>query len=222
MLTSNNDFPLASDSLTAVSAYVIEPFDKLDLKIFSNDGFKLVDITQNYVSNTGPEQVIYVINQSGDVKLPVIGYVNLKGLTVEQAERMLEKQYERYFNQPFVSLKVLNRHVTVFMGDGKGQVVMLQNENTTLFDVLAAAGGISDLAKAYRIKIIRGDPKSPSVFMADISKMETVKQGNIRMMSNDIVQVEAVPNYGGRLYQRAFPIVGLLTTFLLVLNLVKA
>ncbi|MFM8432970.1 MAG: polysaccharide biosynthesis/export family protein, partial [Bacteroidota bacterium] len=205
MLKSDKEFPLASDSLNAVAAYVIEPFDKIDLKIFSNDGFKLVDITQNYLTNTGPEQVIYVVNQTGDVKLPVIGYVNLKGLTVEQSERMLETKYERYFNQPFVSLKVVNRHVTVFMGDGRGQVVPLVNENTTLFDVLAAAGGISDLAKAYRIKIIRGDPKSPAVYLADISTMGNVSQGNIRMMSNDIVHVEAVPNYGGRIYQRAFP-----------------
>jgi polysaccharide export outer membrane protein len=222
MLKGKDEFPLATDSLNTVSAYLIESFDKLELKIFSNDGFKLIDITNSYISNAGPEQVIYVVNQQGDVKLPVIGYVNLKGLTVEQSERMLETKYERYFNQPFVSLKVVNRHVTIFMGDGKGQIVPLQNENTTLFDVLAAAGGITDLAKAYRIKIIRGDPKNPSVFLADVSKMEGVRYGNIRMMSNDIIHVEAVPNYGGRIYQRAFPIIGLLTTFLLVLNLVKA
>ena len=221
ILVSKEPLPLATDSLTAVGVYTIEPFDKLDLKIFSNDGFKLVDIT-SYSYTTGiADKVDYIVNEAGEVKLPVIGYVNLKGLSIEQAERALEKKYERYFNQPFVNLKVTNRHVIVFMGDGKGQVIPLLNENTTLFDVLAAAGGITDFAKAYKIQIIRGSNKNPQIFIADVSKIEGLKYGNIRMLSNDIVHVEAVPNYSGRIYQRFFPIIGLLTSALLILNFVK-
>ncbi len=147
--------------------------------------------------------------------------MNLLGLTVEQSERLLETKYERYFNQPYVNLKVLNRTAIVFMGDGQAQLIQLQHENTTLFEVLAAAGGITELAKAYRIKIIRGDVKHPVVYHADVSSIEGIRDGNIKIMSNDIIHVEAIPNYGGRIYERLFPIIGLATTTLLILNLLK-
>lgn len=220
ILVTREDFPVLADSLNSTGPYVLSPFDKLDLNIYSNDGFKLVDITNpNYV--VGKEKVEYVLNENGDVKLPVIGYVNLRGLTVEQSERLLETKYERYFNQPYINLKVLNRTAVVFMGDGKAQLVPLEHENTTLFEVLAAAGGITDLAKAYRIKIIRGDAKNPTIYHADVSTVDGVHDGNIKIMSNDIIHVEAIPNYSGRIYQRLFPIIGLITTTLLVLNLLK-
>ena len=220
ILVSKEDFPVLADSLNSTGPYVLAPFDKLDLNIYSNDGFKLVDITNpNY--SVGKEKVEYVLNENGDVKLPVIGYVNLRGLTVEQSERLLETKYERYFNQPYVNLKVLNRTAVVFMGDGKAQLVPLEHENTTLFEVLASAGGITDLAKAYRIKIIRGDVKNPTIYHADVSTVNGVRDGNIKIMSNDIIHVEAIPNYSGRIYQRLFPIIGLATTTLLIINLLK-
>ena len=194
MFITHDTFPMASDSINVTGSYTISPFDHLDLKIFSNDGFKLIDITGSTSSTIGTDNVEYVLNVNGDVKMPVIGMVNLKGLTVEQAERLLEGKYERYYNQPFVHLKVLNRFAIVFMGDGKGQVVQLTHENTTLYEVLAMAGGITDFAKAYRIKIIRGDSKSPQIFQADVSTLHTIDSGNLKIMSNDIIHVEAVPN----------------------------
>lgn len=220
ILVTKQEFPVLADSLNSTGPYTIMPFDKLDLNIYSNDGFKLVDITNpNYT--VGKEKVEYVLNENGDVKLPVIGYVNLKGLTVEQSERLLETKYERYFNQPYVNLKVLNRTAIVFMGDGEAKLIPLDHENTTLFEVLAAAGGITELAKAYRIKIIRGDLKSPTVYHADVSNMQGIRDGNLKIMSNDIIHVEAIPNYGGRIYERWFPLIGLTTTVFLIINLLR-
>lgn len=220
MLLSKEVFPLATDSLNTSGPYVISPFDHLDLKIFSNDGFKLVDITGSNSATLGAEGIEYVVNQNGDVKFPVIGTVNVKGLTIEQTERMLETRYEKYYNQPFVHVKVLNRSAIVFLGE-KGQVVPLNHDNTTLFEVLALAGGLTEYDKAYRIRIIRGDPKNPTIYQADISSMAGVNSGNVKILSNDIIHVDAVPNYGGRIYQRAFPIVGLLTSVLLLITLLN-
>lgn len=221
LLVSDKDYQFSTDTIDTVTAYVIAPFDKLELRIFSNDGFKLIDVTANTARGQFDNEVEYVINSKGETKLPVIGMVHLAGLTVEQASRMLENRYEKYYNQPFVSLKVNNRRAIVFMGDGNGKLVPLDNENSTLYDVLASAGGITELAKAYRVKVIRGDLRKPMVFLVDVSKMENLQQGSMKIMSNDIIHVEAVPDYTGRLYKRVAPLIALLTATLLVINLLQ-
>ncbi|MFM2135822.1 MAG: hypothetical protein RL021_1222 [Bacteroidota bacterium] len=221
MFKTSEHFPSASDSLNSVGSYVLAPFDHLTLSIFSNDGFKLIDIANQGYMDLRNSYVEYVLNEKGSVKLPVIGYVDLKGLTIEAAERLLESKYDRYFNQSYVHLEVMNRQAIVFIGDGKGQVVPLKHENTTLFEVLALAGGITDLGKAYRIQIIRGEGPNPKIYQADVSEMSGVAAGKVYIQSNDIIHVDAYPNYLSRFNQRLLPFFGILTTFLLVLNLTK-
>ena len=48
-----------------------------------------------------------------------------------------------------------------------------------------------------------------------------IADGKIYIQSNDIIHVEAFPNYLGRMNQRLLPLFGILTTVLLILNLTR-
>ena len=68
----------------------------------------------------------------------------------------------------------------VFPGaGGEGKVVNLENENTTLIEALALAGGITNTGKANKIKVIRGDLRNPKVMLVDLSTIEGMKQSNM-------------------------------------------
>lgn len=221
MFTTDQRYPFAVDSLADAKAYVIAPFDHVTINVFSNDGFKLVDVVSQGYVDISRQVIEYVLNADGAVKLPVVGTVVLKDLTVEQAERLLEEKYNRYFNQSYVHLSVLNRKAIVFIGDGKGQVVPLTHENTTLYEVLAMAGGMTDYAKAFRVNIIRGEGKDSKIYSADLSTMEGIRSGKVYIQSNDIISVEAYPNYLFRLNQRILPLLGIVSTTLLLLTLIN-
>src|SRR4051812_5716122 len=54
--------------------YYIRVEDQIEMQIFSNDGFKLVDVTSSTLTmGNVDEQLPYVVDEKGDVKLPVIG-----------------------------------------------------------------------------------------------------------------------------------------------------
>jgi len=227
MFVTPDGFSYATDSTqkNISTTYLIQPYDRLEMHIFSNDGFKLVDITSNGANPNGivteGTGISYKVDEDGEVKLPIIGKTHIRGFTVDSAEALLEKKYARYFNEPFVLLKVINRHVLVFQGDGgKGTVVTLQNDNTTLFEALAAAGGIPDWGRSYQIKIIRGDLKNPEIHLVNIFSVEGLRNSELRVLSNDIIYVDAGPNYKQRLLLQITPVVGILTSLLLILNLV--
>ena len=67
--------------------YLIAETDFIEMRIFTNDGFKLVDITQNTSTGSGqPESIQYLVEPGGEVKFPLIGKVNLKGKTIRELE----------------------------------------------------------------------------------------------------------------------------------------
>lgn len=225
MFQTADNFQYASDTMQAKkTSYQLGEGDRIEMHIYSNDGFKLVDVTSSQNANqlNMIPNITYLVEPDGMVKLPILGKVYVKGLTVSETEDTLQKKYARYYNDPFVMVKVTNRHVLVFQGDGgRGTVVNLQNDNTTLLEALAQSGGIPDNGRAYRIKILRGDLKNPQVHLVDISTLDGLKKSEIRVLSNDIIYVEAAANYKQRIWQQLTPVVGIITAVLLVVNIVQ-
>lgn len=189
-----DDFPVAPDS-----QYVISKDDIIDFRLMANDGIRLIDIigaerisAQGSMQNQAQHQE-YTVEYDGTVKLPVIGRVKIAGLTKRAAEDSLEKLFEPIYKNPYVQLKVTNKRVTVFPGGlGTAKIVPLTNQNITLFEALAFAGGIDPDGKAYKIKLIRGNLKKPYVFLIDASSIETIQNADLVLQADDIIYVEPV------------------------------
>jgi len=67
--------------------------------------------------------------------------------------------------------------------------------------VIASAGGLPAQAKAYRIRVLRGDLNNPTVFDIDLSTVEGMKKANLTMMGNDVIYIESRYNYNDVLSQ---------------------
>jgi polysaccharide export outer membrane protein len=221
MFKTSKDFTFSTDSANKQSVdYLIAPEDHLDMKIFTNNAFRLVDFSQGTIMSN--QASYYLVEGDGYCKLPLIGRVFLKGMSVRQAEKILEEKYSVYFVTPFVMIRILNRQVLVFPGDGgTGTVINLQNENTSLLEALTMAGGVHSRGKAYKIKLIRGDLKNPQIFAIDLSTVEGMKKSNLTVQAKDIIYVEPSPDYSSKVLAQLTPYIGILTTILLVVNLLK-
>lgn len=224
MFQTEKNYPYANDSLSKqATQYLVAEEDLISLRIFTNEGFRLIDVTQGSIGGGGTtESMGYLVEPDGKVKLPLIGRIYLKGMNVQQAEKFLEEKYSFYYNSPFVTLRVINRHVLVFSGDGGlGTVISLANENTNVVEALTLAGGILSRGKAYKIKIIRGDLKNPQVFFVDLSTMDGIKKSNLIVQSKDIIYVEPSPDYSTKVLSQLTPFIGILTSALLIVDILK-
>jgi polysaccharide export outer membrane protein len=198
--------------------YKIQPFDKLEVRIYANDGFKLVDVSQ--ITTQAQANIEYLVEYDGQVKLPTIGRVELSGKTLREAESFLENKYKEFFVDPFVVLRVTNKRIIVFSGGAaNGKVIPLDNENYTLIEAIAESGGISDFSKSHKIKLLRGDLNSPQVFMFNIRDLKDMKTANFLLQANDIIYVEARPKYASRIIGELSPYLSLLTSALFVYGL---
>lgn len=230
MLKTGKGYKFATFPPSQPVEYKIAPNDLLSFQIFSNDGFKLIDVTTITEGGTtgfpGYMQqgsgIKYNVEFDGTVKMPLLGHTMLKGLTVRQAEAFLEEKFASFYNKPFVLLEVTNRKVTIFPGsEGAARVVALKNENTTLLEGLAEAGGISNSGKAYKIKLIRGDLKDPLVYLVDLSTIEGMKQADMVLQANDIIYVEPSLRIDKDIMGEILPYLTFITTMVLFFQFVK-
>ena len=142
-------------------------------------------------------------------------------MTIREAEFMLEEKFAEYYKKPFVMLNITNQRVIVFPGKGgDAKVIQLANNNTTLLEALALAGGIST-GKAKRIKLIRGNLKDPKVYLIDLSTIEGMKQADMVIQANDIIYVEPRLKVASTILAELTPIIGVFTSILLIISLLQ-
>jgi len=220
MFKTSNNYSY-SEFKTLEKEYTIKPFDELEIKVFTNKGDKLIDFeSTNTQQKTSP--LTYNVEFDGKVKLPSLNRIEISGLTKREAELKLENEYKKYFIDPFIVLSVVNRRVIVFSsGSTKGQVIVMKNDNYSLIEALADAGGISGFSKAYKIKLLRGDLNNPEVFLFKLRKLEDMKNVNFLLKSNDIIYVEERPVYASKFLVEVAPYLTLFTSMLTLYAILK-
>ncbi len=216
MFMTDEDYPIAEFE-PSEKEYEIKPFDKLALRITTNDGFSLIGLgdNQQMVGNNRERQrgLEYLVEYDGQIKLPTLGRVNISGKTIREAESYLENLYAEFYKEPFVLIEVTNRKVIIFKDGGtKGTVLTIPTENLTLVEALAQSGGITEISKSYQIKLIRGDiTGDPKVYYYNISHLKDLQGTNIYLEANDIIYIESKPKYVNRVLTEISPYITLLT-----------
>lgn len=213
----NYNYDKLIDSLARID-YKIAPNDAIIYRVFTNDGFKLIDLASS--SNTFRNDIDVVVESDGTIKMPLIGRLPVQGLSIVEAEKLMEEKYSEYYVKPFVTLKVNNKRVIVFPGSsGSAKVLTLTNNNTTVLEAIASSGGIPEDGKAYKAKLIRNNPditKKPFVYLLDLSRIEGLAIGNSKVQANDIIYVEPRYRPVKTLITEIAPLLTLITSLLIL------
>lgn len=205
----------------------IQPNDIIEFRLFANDGFKMIDLVSEGAGRQAMflNRMVFTYNVEFDglVKLPLLGRVPVRNLTVREAENYLESLYVEFYNRPFVQINVVNRRVVVFPGGGSdARAVDLENNNTTLLEAIGMAGGLARRGDARKVKLFRINPNGGrDIFQFDLSTIEGVKAADIVLQGDDVIYVQPNPELARQALYDLQPVVTLLTTILLVVGLVR-
>lgn len=225
MFRSPKETDTASDSILFQPAveYTISHDDKFSFILYTNGGQRIVEQMAGMDKAVGQAEVPeYLVRQDGTAELPVIGVIKVGGLTVKECEDTLAVLYSKEYQDPFVQLKVTNQRVIVFPGNGSdAKVVPLQNNNTTLMEAIAQAGGIADRGRADRVKIMRQVNGRREVFLLDLSTIEGLKYADIVVQANDYIYVEPSEQLTKEVVAEAAPIVSLLSSALIIFTVIS-
>jgi polysaccharide export outer membrane protein len=132
------------------------------------------------------------VSSTGDLYLPLIDYVHVGGLTIEDAERVIERRLDQggFVRNPHVQLFVADYAsdgVSVLGEVNKAGVYPVLGEQT-LFNVISAAGGLSDRAGKSMTVTHRAQPDKP-VTVPVSHNLEDHPESNVPVYAGDTIMV---------------------------------
>jgi len=217
--TEQGNYPqdLEYASMLAERNYRIQINDRLDIKVYTNEGERIIDPDYELQkdlnrNNLQREEGYYYIQKDGQVKIPMIGEISLEGLTLREAEELLEREFGNYYKDPYVILKYVNKRV-ILLGAAGGHVIPLENEGMNLLEVIALAGGIDEDSKVHNIRLIRGDLKDPEVQIIDLSTVQGLQSADLKVYSGDIIYIEPVVRVFSESTRELIPVISIITSF---------
>jgi polysaccharide export outer membrane protein len=136
------------------------------------------------------------VGNAGDIYLPLIDYVHIGDLTVEEAQALIEKRLE---DGGFVR----NAHVTIFLDESASQGVTLLGEinkpgiyqalgDRRLYDLISQAGGFTPTA-GRKISIARQHGQSEAMTVNLPRNLADDLQDDIEIMPGDTIVVPRAP-----------------------------
>ena len=204
---------------------IIAPNDRVDITVYIQAGEGSQQMTSMLTSRevststSIQENIGLLVTQKGTVRLPLIGSINIAGLTQDQASEFLIKEYKKFIRNPYVLVEIKNQRVIV-IGEVKNPgIVPVTNGTMNIIEAIARSGDITDFASRTDIKIIRGDLRRPEIRSIDLTSMDALSLSSLYLKPNDIVYVQPKPIKGfNRVFQDIPPVFNMLSSILDPLN----
>ena len=139
---------------------------------------------------------VYSIDRNGNVRMPILGEINVLGYTTKEVRLKIEENFADYFNDEnsyFVSVKLNGIKYTV-IGEinSPGPKVVYQNK-LTILDAISSSGDIPITGDKKNIEVIRISPNGSKKFTIDLTTVEALNSEVFFIQNNDFININPLP-----------------------------
>jgi polysaccharide export outer membrane protein len=118
-----------------------------------------------------------MVDTRGNIVLGKVGTVHAGSVTIAALEDTLRTRYSVFLRHPDVSISVLRRVVVI--GEVRRPDIYFVDLSSTLRDVIARAGGITEIGNPKRVAIIREGVTIPAPhWQEDITRAADLQSGD--------------------------------------------
>ncbi len=194
-----------SDGETTIAAVESKPYrlqtnDVLSITIKASDP-KMVSIfspTSQGESAGKSESGLYfdgfTVDDHGNIRVPVLGELNVIGYTLDEIRVRVEKQLlAEYFNKEaniFVTVKLAGFRYTINGEIGGPGTKTLFQEHVTIMEAIANAGDITITGDRKAVTIMRKTPTGVQMQDLDLTDINVMKSPYFYLQPNDYIYVK--------------------------------
>lgn len=150
--------------------------------------------TSSSISTSGGSLQTYLVDNNGCIEFPVVGTLQVGGLTKSQCEKLIHDKIQRYMNaeeNPVVTVRMSNYKISVLGEVARPGMFTVGNEKINIFEALAQAGDLTIYGVRERVKLIREDAKgNKAVYNLNLNDAEIINSPYYYLQQNDIIYVE--------------------------------
>ena len=153
----------------------------------------LANATSNIPTSGGALQT-YLVDNEGCIDFPVVGKLQVGGLTKSMCEKLIHDKIKRYMNaeeNPIVTVRMSNYKISVIGEVNRPGMFTVGNEKINIFEALAQAGDLSIYGVRDRVKLIRENAKGrKEIYTINLNDANIVNSPYYYLQQNDVVYVE--------------------------------
>jgi polysaccharide export outer membrane protein len=182
-----------------VPDYKLKPNDELYIQIRSLD-----DPSANVFSNAGSQQSSnnmsttpygaslesYSVNKEGYLQLPIIGNIFVNNKTLAEVSVILTDSLSHILSQPIVTVKLVNRYVSVLGYVSTPGHFPYSQEKLTIYDALGLAGDITVYGNRKEITLTRNENGKNINVSIDLTKPDILGSDYYYLRPNDMIYVK--------------------------------
>lgn len=136
----------------------------------------------------------YLVDNNGCIDFPVVGTLQVGGLTKSMCEKLIHDKIKRYMNaeeNPIVTVRMSNYKISVIGEVNRPGMFTVGNEKINIFEALAQAGDLSIYGVRDRVKLIRENAKGrKEIHTINLNDANIVNSPYYYLQQNDVVYVE--------------------------------
>jgi len=194
-----NHNAITQDQINNYSPLIIQPADILGINVNSRnpESSAIFNYNLNRVNGSpfdnSPENPItgYLVDDKGDIHLPLIGNLKAAGLTTSQLSTQMDQLLLKYYKDPVVNIRLINFKVSIFGDVLRPNVYTLQNERTTITQALSLAGDLNITALRNNIILIREQDGKRNYYPIDLTSKKLFDSPYYYLRNNDEIYVQA-------------------------------
>jgi len=133
----------------------------------------------------------YSVDVNGNIRMPIIGEINVMDLTVEDVRKKLQEKLKGYLSSEFYVRVKLGGIRFSAIGEFKhpGKYVVLQ-DRMTIFEAIAQAGDLSTVAKRDEVLLIRQYPSGSKLHRINLNDRHLIESPYYFIQPNDQLYAE--------------------------------
>jgi Periplasmic protein involved in polysaccharide export len=172
--------------------------------------------------STAPNPVVgFLVDDNGNITLPLVGTVYVKGKTSKTLAAELMQTLNEYLESPTVFVRIANYQITLLGEVARPSVYTIPNEMITLPQALAMAGDLTIYGKRKNILIIREELGNRTYARVNVADRSIFDSPYYYLRAGDVVYVESTPGKltsTDRVYQLTPILISSLSFLVLIFN----
>lgn len=134
----------------------------------------------------------FLVDEAGQVELPLIGKVPVDGLLLSEAADILREKIATYLKEPSVNVRFLNHKFSILGEVNKPGMYNLLDDRTTLPEALALAGDLTAFGNRQNVTILRSFYGRSEMVKIDLRTKEIFESPYYFLKDGDMIYVEPV------------------------------
>ena len=131
----------------------------------------------------------YVVDEAGEIEMPVLGKVHVAGLKRSEVEQLIREKLEQQVQNPLVQVNLVSANVTVLGEVASPRQVQMQSGRLTILEALAAAGDLTPYARRDNVLVTREVEGKLQIGRLDLRSSDIYTSPYYFLQQNDVVYV---------------------------------